>query len=1029
MRLRLRILACVVALAVLAVGVSAPDAADTKTYLVLLKGDPVVAYEGDINGLPATKPGKGKKINPNSKHVRKYVQYLESHHDEALAEVGAVDAKIYSYKYAVNGFAARLTADQVAELKSRPDVMQVVEDELMQPTTDNSPTFIGLTEGGEAWSKGYTGEDVVIGIIDTGIWPEHPSFADVATPMKGNKGPEIPYGPIPEGFTPSGCDFGNTAANPLDAPFECNNKLIAARCYNLGFSSAFDPSNPCGGDGVGTLPEEYQSARDQDGHGSHTASTAGGNNGVPAEIEGTPLGSVSGMAPRARIAAYKVCWNGSFPPAPYDGGCFSSDSAAAIDQAVADGVDVINFSIGGSGTNFNGADDIAFLFAADAGVFVATSQGNDGPGPQTTGTPSGVPWITAVGAMEDNQVFGTGLVVSDPASIAATYAGLEGISDVSLADTGDIMAPVVPSEPANGCTPYTNAADVDGNIALVIRGACSFSTKYNSAAAAGAQAIVVYNDGTAADRINPIYMSAPGTTIPGIMISYPDGALVAATAASDPVTGMVGPSIVIPRVDRIANFSSRGPNGGAPDVIKPDITAPGVDILAAQTPTPNDGQLPGQLFQIIGGTSMASPHVAGVFALLKEAHPDWTPAIARSALMTTARQNLRKSFVDVPADPFDMGAGQIVPNDAFDPGLAYDAGLFDYAAFTCGNNVPIFTQGSCDFLASLGYSFDGSELNLPSIGIGALAGVQTVSRTVTNVASNQGNKSFYVSVDPPPGIDVEVWPTMVKLKPGESATYYVTLTTNGAPLFEWAFGSLTWSHGGEYAVRSPIAVRPILFVAPDEVAGSGTEGSLSFDVSFGYSGDYAAGVHGLNPADMQDDTVEDDPSNNIDAALATCDFSTFPYDCVGITWHEFTVPAGAAFARFALFDDYTDGADDLDLYVWRRSDGAYQGGSGSGTSAEEVNLLFPAADVYEIAVHGWGTDGPDANYTLFNWTFGLVDDAGNMTVTAPTAATVGTATVDVDWAGLAAGNKYLGAVSHSDGVGLLGLTLVSVATD
>jgi subtilisin family serine protease len=733
----------------------------TRTYIVQLSGDPIIAYEGGIKGLKATKPGKGDKINPKSANVKKYAAHLESQQDDAIARVGG--DKVYSYKYSFNGFAARLTAAEAEALRSRGDVLNVWEDEILEPQTNTSPDFLNLTEGSEPWSKGYVGEDVVVGIIDTGVNPEHPSFADVPTPKKGNKGPMIPYGAPPEGWTGDACDFGNSAFNPDDAPAECSNKLLTAKCYVTGFSQTVDPSLPCGGDGAFIVPDEFLSARDASDHGSHVGSTAAGNYGVEASRNGEPLGSVSGMAPRARVAVYKICW---LAPGANNFGCAGSDAMAAIDDAVADGVDVLNYSIGGSSTNFTGPDDIAFLFAADAGVFVATSNGNSGPGAETVGTPAGVPWITSVGAAQDDGISGTGLVVSSPGSVAGTYIGLEGTGPVRLSDAGDITGSVVPAEPLDGCSPLSN--DITDGIALAIRGACSFATKYNNAAAAGARAIVVYNDGTSPTRIDPIFMGGlDGVTIPGLMIGFNDGASL---EAADSVTGAVGPSIVVSLADRIADFSSRGPNGGAPDIIKPDVAAPGVSILAAGSPFDAGGADDGQLFSFLSGTSMSSPHVAGIFALLKEAHPNWSPAVAKSALMTTARQDLKKTFGDEAATPFDIGSGHIVPNAAFDPGLAYDAGLFDYAAFTCGNNAPIFSPGSCAFLASLGYSFDGSDLNYASIGIGTLAGSQTVTRTVTNVANNQGNKSFTVSVDAPPGIDVSVNPSTIKLKPGESAT-------------------------------------------------------------------------------------------------------------------------------------------------------------------------------------------------------------------------------------------------------------------
>jgi subtilisin family serine protease len=1001
----------------------------TRTYIVQLSGDPILAYEGGIKGFKATKPGKGNKVNPNSAHVKKYAAHLERQHDDAVARVGG--DKVYSYKYSFNGFAARLTAAEAEALRGRGDVLNVWEDEYLELQTNSTPDYLDLTNGGEPWSKGYAGEDIVVGIIDTGVVPEHPSFADVPTPKKGNKGPLIPYGAPPESWVGTGCDFGNSAFNPDDASAECSNKLLTAKCYVAGFSNVVDPSLPCGGDGAFLVPDEFLSARDASDHGSHTASTAAGNFGVEASIDGEPLGSISGMAPRARVAVYKICW---LAPGATNFGCASSDAMAAIDEAVADGVDVLNYSIGGPSTTFNGADDISFLFAADAGVFVATSNGNSGPGAETVGTPAGVPWITAVGAAQDNEVFGTGIVVSAPNAVAGTYIGLEGAGDVALSDTGDISAEVVPTEPLDACLPLTN--DLSGSIALAIRGGCSFSTKYNNAAAAGAQAIVVYNDGTAPDRIDPITMAAPGTTIPGIMISFTDGALLEATASGgETVTGTVGPSIVVSLDNRIAGFSSRGPNGGAPDIIKPDVAAPGVSILAAGSPFDAGGADDGQFFSFLSGTSMASPHVAGIFALLKEAHPDWTPAMAKSALMTTARQNLKKTFADAAADPFDIGAGHIVPEEAFDPGLAYDAGLFEYAAFSCGNNVSIFTPGTCNFLASLGLSFDGSDLNYPSIGIGKLVGSQTVTRTVTNVANNNGNKSFTVSVDAPPGIEVSVNPSTIKLKRGETATYEVTLTaTEDAVAEEWAFGSLTWSHGGEYSVRSPIAVKPAAIDFPAEVFGAGTEGSLSFNVQFGYDGDYTAGTHGLSEAFTIPATVEDDPNN-----------SYAPFSGVGINQFLFGYPAGTAYARFATFDDYTDGNDDLDLYLWECNAvtfGCSQiDASTTATAEEQVDVVLPGAfggfgvpgTFYVVEVHGWETDGPDANYTLFGWDFGLVDDRGNMTVDAPTSAANGAVEpITVTWPAaitLNPGSKYLGAVSHTGPTGLLGLTLINISTE
>jgi subtilisin family serine protease len=981
-------------------------------YIVQMIDDPVVAYEGGVNGLRATKPGKGQKINPNSAAVKKYKSYLDGKHNAALDAVGAKDNKIYSYGYSFNGFAALLTGVQAKALAAQSDVLTIWADELRQVETDNSPDFLGLTAEGGLWDLGFTGEDVIIGVIDTGIWPEHPSFSDqddfADRPGESGKKTRV-YGPPPADW------YGICQSGENWSQDDCNNKLIGARYFKGGMVNNL--KNKVG---------DYLSARDADGHGTHTASTAGGNAGVPASIFGIDRGTVSGIAPRARIAAYKGCWVV---------GCFTSDLVGSIDLAVADGVDVINYSIGSSATTL-GPDDISFLYAADAGVYVATSAGNSGPDPETTGSPGWTPWITSVGANTQDRAFISDITLSGPGTPPTGVWGgsiTGGVDDFNLVDAEGIEDAA--GDTSGMCLNAFLPGTFQPNDAVLCN-QYNFGVprvqRVEYVAAGGGGAVIFHNSAVVStmptdNHVLPTVhmLNDVGQPLKDYLVANPGQVTVSFTQGN----AVYAPD---PRAKPyvMASFSSRGPNGGAFDIIKPDITAPGVNILAGNTPTPDLGA-PGQLFQAIMGTSMSSPHVAGAFALLKDAHPDWSAAMAKSALMTTASQGVLKEDGATLADPFDMGAGHLNPNPAVDPGLVYDAGFLDYLAFLCGNNPANISQSLCDTLASLGLSFDPSELNLASIGIAELAGFETVTRYVTNVGPAG---TYDVSVSPPPGIDVAVSPASLTLAEGESASYDVTFTATGAATIgQWTFGSLTWSHG-PHSVRSPIAVKPVALAAPGEVAGSGTDGSLSFDVTFGYTGAYTAGTHGLAPADMQANTVIDDPSNDIESALATCDFSAFPYVCVGITWHEFTVPAGTAYARFSLFDDYVDGVDDLDLYVWGPGDDPSDidqvvGLSGSGTSEEEVNVLFPTDGTYQIAVHGWQTDGPDSNYTLFNWAFGLVDDRGNMTVTAPATATLGaTETITVDWAGLTAGTKYLGAVSHSNG-GLLGLTVVRIDTD
>jgi hypothetical protein len=436
--------------------------------------------------------------------------------------------------------------------------------------------------------------------------------------------------------------------------------------------------------------------------------------------------------------------------------------------------------------------------------------------------------------------------------------------------------------------------------------------------------------------------------------------------------------------------------------------APGVDILAAVSPA----EPAGRDFDFLSGTSMSSPHIAGLAAVVKDAHPDWSPMMIKSALMTSSE--------DTPASPFAEGTGHVVPNSAIDPGLVYDSGFLDWLGFLCGTG-----QLAASYCPAIG--IDPSDLNTPNIAIGELAGEQTVVRTVTNV----GPASTYnVSVEAPPGIDVVVSPSALSLDEGESASYEVTFSsTAGSVLDQYAFGNLTWDNG-VHSVRSALVVRPVQLAAPDLVAGTGATGSASFDVTFGYSGDYTAGGHGLEPATMTDGNVVDDPANDINTALATG---------VGVTFEVVVVPAGTAYTRISLFDDYTDGNDDLDLYVFGPQSAGFPfvGSSGSATSAEEVNLVLPAPGVYLVAVHGWQTEGPDANYTLFDWSVPATPGTGTYPLSldaAPAAAVVGnTESVQISWdvSGDTAtvGRKYLGAVSHSDASGLIGLTVVEVDDD
>ncbi|MEA2002097.1 MAG: S8 family serine peptidase [Actinomycetota bacterium] len=935
----------------------------TGSYIVVMEADPLIVEFGQ-DGL-------------TSKAAEKKAKGLAKGHDKALTDAGlSASDKVQGYTNALNGFSAFLSFEEAQAVANQPEVAMVLPDELMQADTDSSPTFLGLTDPAGVWQTGYDGEGVVIGVIDTGIWPEHDSFADDGS-----------YSSPP--ITVGECDFGNSAHNADDADFECNNKLIGAR-QMLDTYRFF----------IGAEAFEYDSARDDNGHGTHTASTAGGNAGVDASIFGIDRGTVSGIAPRAHIVAYKGLG--------FLGG-FGSDLAAAIDQAVADGVDVINYSIGSSSAAI-GPDDIAFLFAAADGVFIATSNGNNGPGAATTGSPASVPWLTAVGASTQARTFRGSAVLGDGSEFfgASVTTGVGPLQLVDAADAGDELCNLG----------ALNTSVVTGKIVLCKRGVIARVEKSQAVAAAGGLGMILYNASDTQSQVTDNHF------VPSVHINNTDGLVVKAYIASEgaAATATITEGVFAPAQGSVmAAFSSRGPNVLSSDIIRPDVTAPGVNILAGNTPTPDSGA-PGQLFQSISGTSMSSPHVAGLFALIKQANPDWSAAMAKSAIMTTARQDVTKEDATTPADLFDMGAGHVDPGKAvhkgssFQPGLVYDAGLFEYAGFTCGADLNIFSSGSCDFLAGIGVPIDPSDLNVPSIGIGELVGSQTITRTVTSVAQESGWRTYNVSVDAPAGFDATVSPSSIRLKSGQSASYDVTFTANSAAQAGvWSYGALTWSDTtGNYDVRSPIALRGEALGAPVEVSGTGTTGSASFDVTFGYTGDYTAAPHGLVARVDTVDTISQDPDQ------------TYPSidDGVGVNKHTFTL-TDVAVARWSLV---IPGPDDIDLFL-EDSSGTIVAASTNGGTDELIELLLPADGTYTMVVHGWSVPSEPLAYTLESW---IVPNASmSLSVTgAPASATAGAVgTVDIAWTGLAAGTEYLGAVSHSDASGVLGLTLVSVDTN
>ena len=993
------ILACaVLALLTFAVGASGASTAagSTQLYIVQMKLDPVAAYEGGVAGIPATKPAKGKKIDRKSEAVQRYVGHLKTTHDQALSKVGA--SKVYDYFFTFNGVAAELTEAQVAALKKQDAVTAVFENEIVSVDTSSTPAFLGLDDKKGIWrelggpkakangKKDGAGENIIIGVVDSGIWPESLSFTDQK--IKRDKLGKVIYEQVEIGTPPDGW-AGSCQTGEEFAASDCNNKLIGARYFNAAF----------GGDaGINaTRPWEFNSPRDYHGHGTHTASTAGGNHGVPATGAAAAFGKTSGIAPRARIAAYKALWSAQ------DGSTASgatADLAAAIDTAVADGVDVINYSVSGATTNFLDPVQIAFLNAANAGVFVAASAGNAG----TAGSvahPS--PWLTTVAA-ETHDRLGKGALTID----GTTY---NGASPGTGSATGQLVMFGAPGTAQRRC--FLNALPPGaavGKIVFCERGTNARVEKSFEVARVGGIGMVL---------VNPSFntLNADLHFVPTVHLADTDYTGIENAATAGKTAAISGEVLYGQPAPFIAGFSSRGPSAAAGgDILKPDLGAPGNDVLASVAPPANRGRD----FDLYSGTSMSAPHVAGIAALFKQLHPDWSPMAIKSALMTTGSDILDAFTATAASEPsalktFSQGAGHVQPNAAMDPGLVYDSDIRDWLAFLCGTTTAV-VPSTCSALTTMGYSTQAADMNTPSVQLGNMAGTRTVTRRVTNVGDKRATYTATSSFD---GVLVAVSPSTLTLEPGETKAFQMTFTTNGAALDRWTAGSLTWSDG-KRNVRIPLVVRPRTFASPAEVTSTGSP--VSWKVNVGYNGPLSAGVGGLVAATQTPWTVAQDPDQTFSQPDPT---GTFEYAT--------TVAAGAVFRAGIYEDAILPTGTDLDLFVYRCPTPATcsaVGSSADGDSNEEVTTVNTAATPvqYRVYVHGWDTGGPSASGTLFTWAVGTTD-AGNTTISGVTSpASVGQQTHTATFSGLAGGTRYLGRVDYSNGSTAIGRTLVSVRT-
>lgn len=930
-------------------------------YFVVLKGQPSVSYTGGVQGLAPT-AAEGEQFQVARPEVAKYEQHLRVE-QEAVASVVGAQADL-QFSRALNAFVAELTGDQARSLEKDERVLAVVKDEQQAPDYSSSE-FLGLPGKGGTWNSTYggaenAGKGVVVGVIDSGIHPDNPFVAgEPVQPLSGSPVVGEPYR-MSDGRTAVLKADGTTAYAECetgpDFPAEsCTDKLIGA----YAFSEDFERFVPAGQ----RDPNERISPLGVFSHGTHVATTIVGNAGVEQSIDGTSFGVGNGVAPAANLISYKVCWEDTNPDT---GGCYSSSSVAAVEQAIENNVDVLNYSISGNNNSVVDPVALAFRSAAEAGIFVAASGGNSGPTPSTVNHSS--PWLTTVSAQTFSNELTATLEFEDGTKYRGASSAGSGVGPAEVIHASEVAVAGQSADNARLCLPGSLTDEAAGKIVLCERGQNARVEKSEVVADAGGVGMVLVNTPTGS-------LDADVHSVPTVHINNTDGVIEKVKSSDLTATIVRGDTTGLPQdpLPQMAGFSSRGPSNAVnQEFLKPDVGAPGVNVIAGVSPL--DPTYNGNEFGLMSGTSMSSPNLAGMAALLVGKEADWSPMAIKSALMTTAG-DVYNADGSVNTDNFSTGSGSADPEAAARPGLVYEADARQWDALLLGE-------------------ISGRDVNVPSVTIPDVVSDASVTRTVT--ATQAGTWSFAANV---PGFEVTASPSTLSLAEGESAEVTLTFARTDATLNEWRHGSMSWQRPAAQSVTSPVTLKAKAAEVTSNVNGQGSSGSATVEIEPGFTGEMTPEVVGLAKAETSEATkVPGANASTVENASSMV--------------REVTVGEGVKALNLSI----TAGSEDADWDLHVIDPAGRRVSAATAAASESLTINDPAPGRYLVTgfLYSTADGGPDtATFEALQ----LTGDAGNLTVSPnPVPVVSGIETeAELAWSGLTEG-VWRGVVTWAPGV-------------